>query len=523
MTSLLGSWPLRARLVAVVLALLSAGLLVSGVAAVAALRGYLIGEVDRGLAEVARHAAGAGSLPPVPLSQPELGPTPSRPAPVGQEQAYVQYSDASGAAYGAARVPAQAIDPPELPELTWGAVSGMAGEPYVVASAAGSTRWRVLTVPLADGSGSVTAALDIGGIDATVTRLALIELAVGGIVLLVAGLVGWRLVRRSLRPLVGVEHAAAAIAAGDLARRAPAADPRTEVGSLSESFNTMVDALHDSLAAQQASERRALASAARARESEQQMRQFVADASHELRTPLTSVLGFAELYRMGALPDRAALDDSMGRIEAEAARMGVLVEDLLLLARLDRRRPLDRTEVDLLEVVADAVAAARAAAPDRLVSIDLAPGTGSPTVLGDPLRLRQVVDNLVSNALRYSPAGDPVVVHLAGPAADQGAGTVRIDVVDRGPGMTTEEAARVFERFYRADPARTRSQGGAGLGLAIVSAIVAAHGGRVGLATSPGAGATFTILLPGGSHAQRWAQQSEVQLRPEPVGGTTWT
>ena len=369
-------------------------------------------------------------------------------------------------------------------------------------------------MPLADGSGSVSVAQDISGIDATVNRLMVIELAIGALVLLVLGITGRILIRRSLRPLAKVEETAAAIAAGDLDRRAPASDPRTEVGSLAHSFNTMVDDLAGALAAQQASEQAARESAGKARASEARMRQFVADAGHELRTPLTSVRGFAELYRIGAVEPGPALDDAISRIEAEAARMGVLVDDLLLLARLDQQRPLDIREVDVVDLVTDAVTAARASVPDREVAVHVTDPAVGLFVPGDPLRLRQVVDNLLSNALRYSPADQPVAVQIGVLGAGGGQlGWATIAVVDHGPGMPPEVAARVFERFFRADAARSRSDGGSGLGLAIVAAIVAAHHGRVDLDTGAGQGCQVTVSLPL-DPARPGTEQTGLAVRP---------
>ena len=414
---------------------------------------------------------------------------PPRPGPVGPDLMYVRLSDPTGTSHEVLRTPRRVTDPPALPDLTVAEATARPRQGYVVDSESGDTRWRVVSAPLADGSGSVSVAQDIGGIDATVNRLILIELAIGAIVLLVLGITGRILVRRSLRPLGVVEETAAAIAAGDLDRRAPASDPRTEVGSLAHSFNTMVDDLAGALAAQQASELAARESAGKAEASEARMRQFVADAGHELRTPLTSVRGFAELYRIGAVDQGPALDDAMSRIEAEAARMGVLVDDLLLLARLDQQRPLEITDVDVVDLVTDAVAAARAAAPDREVAVHVTDPAVGLCVPGDPLRLRQVVDNLLSNALRYSPADQPVEVRIGAlPAGGRTAGWATIAVVDHGAGMPPEVAARVFERFYRADAARSRAEGGSGLGLSIVAAIVAAHGGRVDLDTAVGPG-----------------------------------
>jgi two-component system OmpR family sensor kinase len=504
----LRGWPLRRRLVALLMALVAVGLLVAGIAAAAALRGYLYREVDRGLAEVAGRLVEVGPVPPAPGGAPDGDYRPERPGPVGQERTYVRFLDATGAEPATTGDSPAVTDPPDLPDPTVDEAAALGVEPYVVDSVSGGTRWRALTVPLDDGSGSVTVALDIGGIDATVNRLVLIELVVGALIVAGLGMAGSVLVRRSLRPLTDVERAAATIAAGDLSHRAPAADPRTEVGSLAASFNTMVDSLQRAFAAQQASERAARVSAVAAQASEARMRQFIADASHELRTPLTSVRGFAELYRIGAVPPGQPLADTMARIEGEAARMGVLVEDLLLLARLDQQRPLEQSEVDLLALATDAVVSARAAAPGREVRVDAEPGSPPPVVVGDRLRLRQVVDNLLSNALRYSPGEEPVLVRV-GVVAAEGRGWAQVEVVDRGPGLAPEEAARVFERFYRADPARSRAHGGTGLGLAIVAAIVGTHGGRVDVATEIGQGATFRVRIPLAADA------------PDPAPGTS--
>ena len=357
----------------------------------------------------------------------------------------------------------------------------------------------------------------------TIGHLISIDLIVSLIVLTVLAIVGAALVRRSLRPLVEIEQTAQDIAAGDLSRRVPEWDERTEVGRLGRSLNTM-------LAHVERAFRERADSEAAARRSEVRMRQFVADASHELRTPLTTIRGFAELYRQrGGLENgangipRADLDRIMRRLEQEASRMGVLVEDLLLLARLDQQRPLDSRPVDLLTLAADAVHDARVMAPQRSINLTVEPGA-APIVLGDDVRLRQVIGNLMSNALVHTPDGTPVEVRIrpgtpdgerAGPPVPAGAPqgqasaprsgvpgaprrwpTVQVEVADHGPGLTPEQADRVFERFYRADQARTRQAGGTGLGLAIVSALVTAHGGTVTAEPTPGGGATFRIVLP---------------------------
>jgi two-component system OmpR family sensor kinase len=263
------------------------------------------------------------------------------------------------------------------------------------------------------------------------------------------------------------------------------------------------------------------------------MRRFIADASHELRTPLTAIRGFAEYYRQrgglvphwdksadasasadeaggGALDVRGGLtpddlDRIMQRVEKEAARMGLLVEDLLLLARLDQQRPLARQPIDLLSLAADAVHDARLLAPARTIDLSVQPGAAF-LVIGDDPRLRQVIGNLMSNALTHTPDGSPIEVSIGSgtldPRMPDSAPAVTLDVIDHGPGMTPEQAHRVFERFYRADQARTRATGGSGLGLAIVSALVAAHGGVASVRTAPDRGATFRIALPLAPEAQ---------------------
>ena len=294
------------------------------------------------------------------------------------------------------------------------------------------------------------------------------------------------MVRTSLRPLDEIEVTAAAIGRGDLGRRVPDHHPGTEMGRLSRALNAMLEQVEGAFRAQARSE-------TRARASEQRMRRFIADASHELRTPLTSIRGFAELHRQGAVTDPEAVSDLLRRIEDEAERMGLLVDDLLLLARLDQQRPPETGPVDVGEVARAAVEAARAAAPDRQVRLD-APPTAL-VVTGDGPRLRQVVTNLLDNALAYSPAGTPVAVQVASVDGDAGP-RVSVEVTDRGPGLTPDQQARVFERFYRTDAARSRARGGTGLGLSIVAAITASHGGTVEVDSTPGEGSTFRVLLP---------------------------
>ncbi|MEN3315493.1 MAG: two-component system, OmpR family, sensor kinase, partial [Acidimicrobiaceae bacterium] len=310
----------------------------------------------------------------------------------------------------------------------------------------------------------------------TLHRLLFIEALASGLIVLLVGGAALVLVRTGLRPLEDIGDVAGAIAEGDLSQRVPRAEERTEVGRLGLSLNAMLGQIQSAFEARQASEDR--------------LRRFVADASHELRTPLTSIRGYAELFRRGAAERPADLEKAMRRIEEESVRMGLLVDDLLLLARLDQGRPLDRSPVDLVRVAADAVDDARAAAPERSISLE---APDRLVIEGDDLRLRQVAANLVANAYQHTPAETPVVVRVT-----TGEGEAVLEVADRGPGLDPEAAQKVFERFYRADPSRARSGGGSGLGLSIVAAIAEAHGGRATVDSTPGTGACFRVSLPTG-------------------------
>ncbi len=464
--------PLRVKLVAALLALVVVALAVAGAAAATALRGYLLGRLDDQLTDAAMGLAGG----------PEGHGPPGGPGPwlFGY---YAVRVDAAGMVIQSLAESGDGT--PAIPSQALAAVVARRGAPFTVGSLTGSQSWRVVALPDSHGPGSVLVAVSLAEVDHTVGRLVALELSIGGVVVLVLGVLGYVVVRRSLRPLVEVERTAAAIAGGDLSRRVPERPPRTEVGRLAAALNGMLGQVESAFRVREASE-------ASARRSEDRMRRFVADASHELRTPLTSIRGFAELYRQGAAAHPGDLARLMRRIEDESARMGLLVDDLLLLARLDQQRPLERRPVDLLAVAADAVHDARAVAPDRSIDLVLDDAGMPPVVIGDESRLRQVVANLMSNALTHTPAGTPVTVTVAGRD-----GMVVLAVRDRGPGLTAAQAERVFERFYRADPSRTRASGGTGLGLSIVSALIAAHGGTVELDSRPGGGATFRLILPG--------------------------
>jgi two-component system OmpR family sensor kinase len=324
------------------------------------------------------------------------------------------------------------------------------------------------------GRATLVVAIPLHDMTEALHRLLLVELIVTFAVLIALAVLAWWVIKLGLRPLEHMQETAGAIAAGDLSRRIDIDDENTEVGKLGIALNEMMQQIESAFAARAASEGR--------------LRRFVGDASHELRTPLTSIRGYAELFRRGAADRPEDLAKAMRRIEEEADRMGALVDDMLLLARLDQGRPLERQPVDLTHLARDAVDDARAVAPNR--PIDFSPN-GAVFVPGDELRLRQVLGNLLQNANRHTPPDTPVHVRVL-----NGDEEAVIEVADDGPGMATEDANRVFERFWRSDPSRTRSSGGAGLGLAIVAAIASAHGGRAEVQSAPGQGSTFRVHLP---------------------------
>ena len=468
--------PLRVKLVAVMLALVTLALLVIGSVSAVVLRHYLVERVDGQLSfqlaaykrvvdevQCERERVQIPSDFLVVVSRPQC-----------LNFAYHLYT------YSPEQIPDVANVGPRPPVLD---------RPYTAVSVDHGRRWRMLSTEVSPGV-ILTVGEDLSDVESAIDRLLVANLLIGGSVLVALALIGVWLVRMSLRPLVDIERTAGAISRGDLTRRVPDAEPSTEFGRLSYALNTMLSQIETAFRARAASEAQAV-------RSEQRMRQFVADASHELRTPLTSIRGFAELYRQGAAADAA---DVVRRIEDEAARMGLLVEDLLLLARLDQERPLQIEPVHLVELVNDAAEAARAVAPERAVSVELGEAAGALVVAGDQSRLRQVVGNLVTNAITHTPPATPVTLRLHGDGPEH----AMIEVADRGPGLTPEQAEQVFERFYRVDKARTRRaaggpglpHSGSGLGLAIVAALVAAHQGTVDVITAPGEGATFRVRLP---------------------------
>ena len=467
--------PLRTQLVALLLLSVALVVLVTSLAGTAALRSYLVDRIDDELVAVVRDG-----VPDV--GAPGHGRKGARRDVAVTTLLYdrrgvlVAGDDGGTDDDGPEQGGPEVSDPRALPAT-----------PTDVPDVDGGEDWRVLAVRTTYGR-TYVAAVPLNGVDDTVSQLLVINGAVGAAALGGVGVLAALAVRRSLRPLRDVERTAEAIAAGDLSVRVPPADPRTEVGSLAASFNVMVDRFESAYSAQQRSE-------VEARASEGRMRRFVADASHELRTPLTSIRGFAELFRQGAARDPEQLAQVLRRIEDEAARMGLLVEDLLLLARLDQARPLGQEPVDLLTVATDVVhAAATVHAATHAVRLDADTGQGLPVVVGDDARLHQVVTNLVGNAVAHTSAGTSVDVRVTRRRSD-----VLLEVRDDGSGMAPDVAARVFERFYRADSSRTRTgpaTTGTGLGLSIVAAIVAAHGGTVDVDSAPGRGSRFVVRLP---------------------------
>jgi two-component system OmpR family sensor kinase len=320
-------------------------------------------------------------------------------------------------------------------------------------------------------------ALPLTDVSESVHRLVTVEVVATLAVLAVLALVAWWVIRLGVRPIKQMTETATAIAGGELSHRVPDVGPGTEAGELGVALNQMLGRIEQAFQERE--------------QSEERLKQFVADASHELRTPITTIRGYAELYRGGGLAATPDLDEAMRRTEQEAIRMGGLVDDLLHLARLDQGRPIEHEPVDIAFLARDAARDAQAVDPDRAIDVDT---DGALVVRGDESRLRQVLANLVTNALVHTEPGTPITVRARRVGDD-----AVVEVIDRGAGMPPDVAARAFERFYRADPSRSRHRGGTGLGLAIVEATVAAHGGTVALDTAPGRGTTVRVVLPLGS------------------------
>src|SRR4051812_27530917 len=480
---------MRLRLLLAISGFVLVGLLIAGVATYVLLRSFLLDRVDQQLYAARApvvHALQEGGMPP-----------PGGPTDGTTDQ--LLPPGTMGEALRDGRLIAQPVwlfdqgqDHAPAPALPSPIGATPAGRVLTTgAQGAPSFHYRVLAQSFSSGAVLVVG-IPLSDVGDVLNRLLTVEALVAvGVLLGLVALSLWT-VRRELRPLERIEEtagaiaagglsprvdaldppAAGAIAAGDLSRRVDVVDPRTEVGRLGLSLNAMLAQIERAF-----DERRA---------SESRLRRFLADASHELRTPLTSIRGYAELFRRGAGARPEDLATSMRRIEEEAARMGVMVDDLLLLARLDQGRPMELAPVDLAAIAADAVADARTVNAGRQISFE-APDRVE--LSGDEARLREVVANLLSNALEYSDGAIDVSVRPED-------GSALLEAADHGPGLSEEQRAHVFEPFYRADPARTRRKGGAGLGLSIVSAILEAHGGTIAIVGTDGGGATFRVMLP---------------------------
>ncbi|WP_283135258.1 sensor histidine kinase [Rhizohabitans arisaemae] len=511
-----GRWTLRTRLVVATVALTAIALTLANTLAVTLLGNHLTDQVDAQLRLAVTAAAKAPGPPPtsswrfprtpdtaiILRAGSEWSPQEDRVVKkiIGERRLLLFTPEGQLAGEFPGRVSTRPVpDPPqETPGFTdnrpmLGAAQDIPrSTPYTVPGTNGPS-WRVYALPMSNGGTAVMTA-SLAEVEATQTWMISIGAGITGVVLLLLGLGAAALVRLGIRPLTRMEETAAQIAAGDFGRRVPEPDPHTEPGRLGVAMNVMLERVETEIAARAKSEAR--------------MRRFLADASHELRTPLTSVRGFAELYRRGGAPPGPPLDETMRRIEDEAERMALLVNDLLVLAHLDEERPMDTRPVDLLEIAADTIRDARARLPERQVRLTGFDSLAPIMVRGDEARLRQVAANLVSNALAHTPPDAKVTVRVgsgvAAVAPDAAIGTGAndlrsmgvLEVCDTGPGVPRKHAPHIFERLYRVSESRSRTEGGAGLGLAIVAAIVKAHQGRVELATTPGKGAAFRVLLP---------------------------
>jgi two-component system, OmpR family, sensor kinase len=458
---------IRARLVLGMVVLVSVGLTVANVTGILLLRSYLVDRVD---SQVAAIGAGPGSAEPPSTVTPEpdiLCENPQDPRGL-RSDFVVLVLDAEGNV-------ACSLGPDlgdAAPDLA--SVPRTTSDLVTVPSLDGEDRWRLRVVSEETDGERLVFAVSLADADATVGRLTRIAVLISVLVLALTGAAAWLIAGLGLRPLTRIEETAERIAAGDLTERVPSFRERTEVGRLAAALNGMLGQIERAFSART--------------ESEDTLRRFISDASHELRTPLATIRGHAELWRNGFMRQGRDLDTLVGRIESESTRMGVLVDDMLLLARLDQARPLERRPVDLLSLATDAVIDAQARQPERHITLTHAPAEHPPVVMGDEARLQQVITNLLANALDHTPVSSSVSVSV-----ETHHDVVEISVADAGPGMPEDVVPRVFDRFYRADPGRARDQGGTGLGLAIVKSLVHAHGGSVTCRSTRREGTTVAV------------------------------
>jgi two-component system OmpR family sensor kinase len=460
---------LRGRLLIGIISLVVIGLLVSDVATYALLQPSLVGRVDDQLTAGWRSAVGVlgGAEGGAPNSiQFPTGTVMERVAPDGTvltQKVLVTV----GAAPPAAR--------PQLPHPLKNVGTDTPTAPYTVSGTGGVSQYRIIDWPEDYFGGDfVVVAIPLTDVQSTLSQLVLLEVLISAAVVAATAILAWLIIQISVRPLQKMGVVAQDIAAGDLTKRVEPATSKTEIGRLGLALNAMLTQIEAAFEERKASENR--------------LRRFIADASHELRTPLTSIRGYSEMLRRGAAESPNDSELARRRIEEESVRMSALVDDMLLIARLDQGRPLVTKPVDLQAIARDAAADARAVAPQREIKLE---APSSVLVAGDDTRLRQVLGNLVRNALVHTPQKTPIEI---GVSTEDGIG--RLSVADHGPGLKPEEMRRIFEPFFRADPSRSRDSGGAGLGLSIVSAVVSAHGGKVRVSETSGGGATFEVDLP---------------------------
>ncbi|HEX4753905.1 MAG TPA: HAMP domain-containing sensor histidine kinase [Solirubrobacterales bacterium] len=474
---------LRARLLVLLVGLALVGLAAADFASYRALHNYLYDRVDQQLESAVvpfsfqlAHKAGeaeGGAFGPGPGFEAGHGPAPNSQLPSGT---YGQLRAANGEvlAHTSTKILREEVPLPDIPAGLEAVASPEEISPITIGErGGGSEQFRVAAVETQSG-GQIAVAVPLGATDATLSHLALIELVVSGGILIALALAAWWLVGVGLRPLRRMGEVAGQIAAGDLSRRVEPDNDRTEVGRLGMSLNAMLVQIEAAFAERAAGERR--------------LRRFLADASHELRTPLAAIRGYSELYRLGAAREPAEVERAMSRIESESERMGGLVDDLLTLARIDEVREPAREPLDLRELLEDARDDARAAAPEREISLT---PTGPVAIEADGDALRRIFANLIRNAIVHTPEGTPIELSLETTAA-----LATVKIRDHGPGLPPGDPNAVFERFWRDSASRGRDDGGAGLGLAIVAALVAAHDGTVDASNPSGGGALFTVRLP---------------------------
>jgi two-component system OmpR family sensor kinase len=488
MNSPFSNWSLLNRLTLGVVLLSAMGFIASDVAAQTLLRSYLTQQMDAELSGIA-----GGSLPRVdragiahearenePESESERSASPAAEVPLQRVPTSISVTLIGPAGIVLGQIGGD-LNSTEitsyLQSITPEQVIARANRPFTIQ--APNSDFRVIAQRLPSGLSTVVVAQSFEDIDRTLRRLQGLFILIGLAMILLIALASRKVIKVGLRPLASVEETAERIADGDLTARLPDVKPNTEVGRLVSTLNTMLGRIEESFSARV--------------ESESKLRRFVADASHELRTPITAIRGFAELHRQGAVEGEEKTKELIGRIESESKRMGSLVEDLLLLARLDQSREMKLEPVNLTKLVSDAVESARAAGPGYIVKFEK---VGEDCyALGDNDRIHQVVANLLANARTHTPAGTTIDVSLS-----QGEDGVRIRIADNGPGLSKEDQARIFERFYRADSSRVRTDGvGTGLGLSIVDAVMRAHAGQVSVESELGKGAAFTLFFPLGN------------------------